>query len=172
MINSLVQYYYYFLHERHYFECHEVMEDAWKSKSHFSKEDIEVGFILLATSQYHLRRNNYKGAHKCIVKSHRLFNKQPLAPYGLKEKEMQQLLDKLCNTTAYTPIELPLTHEMLLEINKSYPHFKINKHAQKSYIDYHKTRDRSEIIQLRDSLMYDKKPITNTPKQCKKSDKK
>ena len=65
---SLNRFYYYF-HKQHYFLCHDILEEAWKSNINFSKKDGIVSLILFSTAMYHYRRGNTKGA-LVTLKSH------------------------------------------------------------------------------------------------------
>ncbi|WP_186311404.1 DUF309 domain-containing protein, partial [Bacillus toyonensis] len=66
---SLMDYYYQFHKHQHYFLCHDILEDAWKSQNTFSKHDAVVSLILFATANYHYRRGNLKGALKSFEKA-------------------------------------------------------------------------------------------------------
>lgn len=164
-----LDFYYYFLSERHYFECHEVMEEAWKERPIRSKQDIEVGLILLATSQYHLRRRNTKGAATCLKKSIAILTQHEavLPEIGLEKSIIAQL--KAASTDDYHPINLPLTEHCLQQLKERYPHFSVRTDAAPEWIHYHKTRDRSDIIALR-QLMRDKNPVRYPPHQSKQRD--
>lgn len=167
MEQYLIDYYYYFLHERHYFECHEIMEDAWKMRPSYHKNDIEVAFIMLATAQYHDRRSNKKGAARCLSKSLNLFisHQSSLAAVGLTDAIIPLLSNRLqAIALPYQPLQLPLTEQCLVEIKASYPSFNPLNTPSDEVIDYHATRDRSEIIQLRlQRLMDNKYPVDNSP---------
>src|SRR5699024_1451501 len=45
---DLLEFYNELIIKQDYFECHEIMEEAWKSKAERSKEDPEVFLILMA----------------------------------------------------------------------------------------------------------------------------
>ena len=64
-----MDYYYQFHKHQHYFLCHDILEDAWKSQNTFSKHDAVVSLILFATANYHYRRGNLKGALKSFEKA-------------------------------------------------------------------------------------------------------
>ena len=53
-----MDYYYQFHKHQHYFLCHDILEDAWKSQNTFSKHDAVVSLLLFATANYHYRRGN------------------------------------------------------------------------------------------------------------------
>ena len=51
----------YFNENQDYFECHEVLEEYWKSLPDGGKEHPLTAYILLATGMYHWRRGNTTG---------------------------------------------------------------------------------------------------------------
>ena len=57
----------YFNGNKDYFECHEVLEELWKDVAPRDKEHVLVGFIQVATSLYHWRRGNVRGAEKSLA---------------------------------------------------------------------------------------------------------
>ncbi|WP_165980647.1 DUF309 domain-containing protein [Macrococcus carouselicus] len=164
MLNDYVDYYYYFLHARHYFECHEIMEDAWKNKVKYHKNDLEVGLILLATSQYHLRRGNIKGAQTCLRKAHAILEnkKGHLMSAGLETTVLSLLAEQL-TSTQYEPLSLPLTDDMRIALKKRHPDFEVRSESDARWIHYHKTRDRQAVIAARAQSMRDKHPVDDAP---------
>ncbi|WP_165983669.1 DUF309 domain-containing protein [Macrococcus bovicus] len=162
MVKTLIEFYYHFLHMRHYFECHEIMEDAWKEKSVRTKHDVEVGLILLATSQYHLRRGNKNGARTCLKKSHHILQAYTLTEIGLQDSTLP-LLEANMMSDGYTPLDLPLTDDMYQAIIKVHPDFSVNHETDAQWIHYHRTRDRSDVIAARLRSMRDKHPVDNAP---------
>ncbi|TDL97842.1 DUF309 domain-containing protein [Macrococcus brunensis] len=162
MIDTLVEFYYYFLHERHYFECHEIMEDAWKENSVYTKNDIEVGLILLATSQYHLRRGNKKGARTCLKKAYQILKMYSLSEIGLHDSVLY-ILEENMTSEEYVPLTLPLTNEMKEAIHKQHPDFSVKHAPDARWIHFHRTRDRSDVIEARLKSMRDKHPVDDTP---------
>jgi hypothetical protein len=51
--------------ERHYFECHEVLEDAWRSETG-PLRDLYQGLIKAAVGFYHAERGNFTGAVRVL----------------------------------------------------------------------------------------------------------
>lgn len=49
---------------RDYFECHEILEEYWKSVPHDPLANLWVALIQVAVGSYHHRRNNFSGAIK------------------------------------------------------------------------------------------------------------
>lgn len=64
-----VQFIVYFNENQDFFECHEVLEEYWKSFPDKTKEHPLTAYILYATSAYHWRRENFIGAEKSIQKA-------------------------------------------------------------------------------------------------------
>lgn len=59
----------YFNENQDFFECHEELEDYWKSLPNYSKKHPLTAYILYAVSAYHWRRANTSGASKTINKA-------------------------------------------------------------------------------------------------------
>ncbi|KAA1040158.1 DUF309 domain-containing protein [Macrococcus equipercicus] len=165
-MNIMLNYYYQFLHERHYFECHELLEDVWKARPSYSKEDIEVAFIMLATSQYHHRRGNTAGAARCLRKAVDGFRRhaQLLTEYGVEPALIPILEKRLGTAGPYTPLQLPLTASCLRQLKALYPDFDSERPADDAWINFHATRDRSAVIAERErQLMGNKHPVVDPP---------
>lgn len=62
--NALIDYLVEFHATRDFFECHEIMEEYWKSKANDDYAQFWVALIQVAVGQYHDRRNNTKGAKR------------------------------------------------------------------------------------------------------------
>lgn len=71
MHQALINFYYQF-HKSNIIFFADILEDAWKAESKFSKQDAVVSLILFATACYHYRRNNLKGAYKSFNKSNEI----------------------------------------------------------------------------------------------------
>ena len=68
MNKALSHFYYQFHTHQHYFLCHDILEELWKSNPNFSKKDAVVSLILFSTAMYHYRRCNKLGALKSFKK--------------------------------------------------------------------------------------------------------
>lgn len=56
-----------------YFECHEILEEAWKEQyKDLNKENIYIILLQYSVIQFHLNNDNYIGAKKLLsyLKSH------------------------------------------------------------------------------------------------------
>lgn len=148
---------------RDYFECHEVLEDYWKEVDPGNKKSHWVGFILIAVSAYHHRRENFIGAEKTIKKAISIMedtNKSNIVALGI---DYPALLSQL-NTTLiniqqrkiYKSLVLPVNNEEILshckyECHKNglewcAPTYHITEELKHRHI----LRDRSGIIKERE----------------------
>jgi hypothetical protein len=50
---------------RHFFACHEVLEDAWREEGG-PLRGLYQGLIKVAVAFYHAERGNFEGAHKVL----------------------------------------------------------------------------------------------------------
>ncbi|WP_414054988.1 DUF309 domain-containing protein [Macrococcus equi] len=160
---AFIDYLTYFHKHRDYFECHEIMEEAWKGKPVFSKHDPEVALIMLATAMYHLRRNNTRGAITLFTKTKKLLlvNRAFLSDY-IDVNQLITQIDILQQSQKYTSIVLPLKYHHI-ENQLVMP--------DKGIIDKHKMRDRTEVIQARLDALYNKYPVKDAPNKTHHSDK-
>lgn len=169
---TLLKYYNEFIIKQDYFECHEIMEDAWKSKDVFSKEDDEIFFIQLSTAEYHYRRNNVYGARKIYGRALRRLGDRPFHhwKYGLKS-DIAALVEKrfsMIGNAYFTPLDLPLTDEMLEALHayampecpmKDFRRFISTLHRKDiTLVQKHRLRDRSEIIKTRNERLRKRRP--------------
>ncbi|MBS4191097.1 DUF309 domain-containing protein [Bacillus sp. FJAT-49705] len=148
----------HFHSDRDYFECHEVLEDYWKSVDPSNKRSIWVGFILFAVSNYHHRRGNYSGAKRTLTKSISIFhaNINQLSMLGIdKEKFLKDLRLKhndISKGSKYISYNLPLIDQSLLSqcINKCQKDglkwCSASNLENVQIIHRHLLRDRSQVI--------------------------
>lgn len=162
---TLLKYYNEFIIKQDYFECHEIMEDSWKSKENFNKNLDEVFFIQVSTAEYHYRRNNPYGAKKIYRRAVNRLNKMPIdyKKYGLKS-EIKSLIESRLHNIDYVnfkPLQLPLTDDMYRSLHSfAMPDVSLEEffsyisHLHKTNImlvEKHRLRDRSEIIKVRNA---------------------
>ncbi|SDK53175.1 DUF309 domain-containing protein [Lacicoccus qingdaonensis] len=162
---TLLNYYNEFIIKQDYFECHEIMEDSWKSKENFTKNLDEVFFIQVSTAEYHYRRNNLYGAKKIYNRAVDRLNSRPIDynEYGLKSTIKNIIGNRLHNIdyVNFKPLQLPLTDDMYRKLHSfampdvSYEEFlEYIKNLHKTSImlvEKHRLRDRSEIINVRNA---------------------
>lgn len=61
-----IQFLIHFHGDYDYFECHETLEEYWKTKPRGNRDNYLVGLIQIAVSLYHQRRSNWNGAEKMM----------------------------------------------------------------------------------------------------------
>lgn len=160
----LLQFFNELIIKQDYFECHEIIEEAWKDKEIFTKEDAEVFIVLIVTGEYHYRRDNLVGASTSYKRALKLHDKHryDLALFGFTEDFMPMIENRFKHLAelSFTPLHYPVqkwVYEALYEIYKddyeSYSAFtlEILKRFEKdaSIIDKHRLRDREDVIEAR-----------------------
>jgi len=156
-----IDYLVHFHGDRDYFECHEILEEYWKKIDPGNKESILVGFILLAVSSYHHRRNNFSGAKRTLIKATEIFRRQDqqIHSFGLEKESffelMEEVLKQIEAQKPYDSMNLPISDNQLLEScirtcrMKGYTWGTKSDLTNNELIDRHSTRDRSDVIQER-----------------------
>ncbi|MDY4023410.1 DUF309 domain-containing protein [Staphylococcus borealis] len=165
MEKALIDFYYYFHKQQHYFLCHDILEDAWKANSQFSKKDGIVSLILFSTAMYHYRRGNTKGARITFEKSLNTFNDAyDKTVLNLSEHAFQTLIvneiKAIDDLKPFKPAYLPINSTFEKQIIDRYPDYSFTfLSTEDNYIvNYHKLRDRSDVINARQqALMYKKR---------------
>ncbi|PNZ67254.1 DUF309 domain-containing protein [Staphylococcus croceilyticus] len=164
MERALIDFYYQFHKHQHYFLCHDILEDAWKAKPNFSKNDAIVSLILFTTAMYHYRRENYIGALKSYKKALTTFqNAKDKSSVGLYEEKYEALLntqiEKIKQHEHFTPVKLPINKQFENKIYTEMPDYEFNKFIVKDdyIVHHHLRRDRSEVIAARQQALLNKK---------------
>lgn len=159
--SAYIQYLVHFHGDRDYFECHEILEEYWKGLPNENKQSIWVGFILLAVSNYHYRRQNTNGAERTLQKAITILRNQQKTPIqlGLDFPKLLLGLEKrlvdIQTNQHYHSINLPIIDEKLLNLCLSYTEAmglawgQDSNLRQMDIIDRHKLRDRSEVVKQR-----------------------
>ncbi len=162
--NQLIEHFYQqFYIQQDYFECHELLEEAWKSNNNHKKDDFLVGLTLYAVSLYHYRQLNFKGALTCIKKASTILSKHPksLEAFNISPKKMivqcHQIEHDILTKQQFNHIMLPHLDDQLSHLYPS------QITSDQEIILKHKLRDRSDIINLRKQKLNKKNPITDTP---------
>ncbi|WP_338141214.1 DUF309 domain-containing protein [Staphylococcus felis] len=163
---DLVEFYYHFHNEQHYFLCHDILEEAWKSEPKFTKRDPIVSLILLATGCYHYRRENYKGAKRSFQKALNIVlvcSSAQISMLGIIGEDyvetLKGLIFKSEHLYPFTPVAIPLTPIMITNIKRYYPDYRITPYVVESNIikNHHIYRDRTEVIKARAIAMNQRK---------------
>ena len=160
-IDYLVEYH----GSRDYFECHEILEEFWKETDPGNKDSHWVGFILLAVSAYHHRRQNMAGAEKTMRKSLEILEQTDetlISGLGINYQSLiltlRESLGNIKKGQAYASIQLPIEDPALLSACKEkcrQKQYSWNSNAPISddIIHRHTRRDRSEVINERNRQM-------------------
>lgn len=151
-----VQFMVYFNDNQDYFECHEVLEEYWKSIPAYDKNHPLTAYILLATGMYHWRRGNFAGAIRTLRK---VENKLPAFPGDYAEEiDFQQLVAHVNNTVEQVEKGLPFESFPLLitspnlqaAVGLAQQSMILLPFGSEAVIHKHMLRDRSDIQRARD----------------------
>ncbi len=74
---------------REYFECHEVLENAWRAEKGPIRE-LYRGILQVAVGYYHIQRGNYVGARKMFKRCRRWLAPFPDACQGIDLAGLRQ----------------------------------------------------------------------------------
>jgi uncharacterized protein len=154
-----IDYLVYFHSQRDYFECHEVLEEHWKSVPKNERAIYWVGFIQLAVGLYHHRRNNFEGAKKMMNGAIRILEKEKrvITTLGLDFEELIKLmktkLNDISHNEPFQHLDLPIVDENLLQVCiercKEFNTKWKSDSADDFIIHKHSNRDRSDVIAAR-----------------------
>ena len=145
-----------------YFECHEILEEYWKEVDPRNKKSHWVGFILLAVSAYHHRRENFIGAEKSMKKAITIMENitpEIITSLGLSYAQlltcMNACLLNIQNGKSYESFNLPINNDQLLQLCRIECNSKGLPWSKQHIIDdriihRHMLRDRSEVIKERE----------------------
>lgn len=159
MQNALLEYYYQFHTQQHYFLCHDILEEAWKAQDQYGKQDFVVGLILFATASYHYRRGNFRGALRTYRKAGNIFNQYSdtvMTQFGIDGMAFRQLIKQLIADInlekLFTPIRLPLLDDTIQTLTAQYHDYTVRKDivSTPDILDHHRNRDRSSVIRARE----------------------
>ncbi|WP_017548912.1 DUF309 domain-containing protein [Salinicoccus carnicancri] len=156
---DLLEFYNELIIKQDYFECHEIMEEAWKSKAERTKEDPEVFLILMAVGEYHYRRGNIAGAVKSYQKALTIFDRRPfvLEKGGLEPSIISIMEGRLSDMhdVPFSPLEFPLTQTILIELNSTY----MPAMPYESFLKWRKKRHVTDEFTVNKHLMRDRRQV-------------
>lgn len=172
---AYIDYLVYFHAERDYFECHEILEEHWKTTARGPANSYWVALIQIAVALYHERRGNVKGAGRMLLNAQKLIANQKTAikTLGLDAdqllillKEREKQLDK---TDTYTDMDLPIIDPKLLDIchdkskerHLSWGNPSLLSNSQ--LIHKHTLRDRKPVIKERTDQLKLRQQRKNDP---------
>ena len=151
-----VQFMVYFNDNQDYFECHEVLEEYWKSIPASDKNHPLAAYILLATGMYHWRRGNFAGAIRTLRK---VDKKLPTFSADYTEEiDFQQLVAHVHYTVERVEKELPfesfsftiISPTLRAQIELAQHSMILLPFSSEAIIHKHMLRDRSDILRERD----------------------
>ncbi|MEK4629320.1 MAG: DUF309 domain-containing protein [Solibacillus sp.] len=150
-----VDYCAYFNDNKDYFECHEVLEEYWKEIAPGEKFHPLVGYVQLATSMYHWRRENFAGASRTLQKAINNFEQNQFdiffsfidLPHLLND--MKKCHFNMIHHKPFSEILLPITNkELQLLVNEKIT--TLPSLSKQFIFNKHMLRDRSEILSARE----------------------
>ena len=149
-----VDYCAYFNGNKDYFECHEVLEELWKEIAPGDKSHVLVGFIQVATSLYHWRRGNIRGATKSMKSAIDIIRQQQetsyfkLIEYEAFVANCEQALLKMKCSLPFEGFALSFTNRAFFKAVKN--RIATLPEEDEHFIQHkHKLRDRSDVILAR-----------------------
>lgn len=166
---SYIQYLAHFHGDRDYFECHEILEEYWKATDAGNKKSIWVALILLAVSNYHHRRKNFRGAIRTLDKALEIFSEDlgaisrlgidPELLSGTLRKRRENLLNKIPYTSFNLPLyDLDLKRLCLEECRQNGFTWGTSSNLENpDLIHRHSQRDRSDVISDRQMALEERK---------------
>lgn len=156
MNTKILSFHYHFHVLRHYFECHDILEEHWKEQPNYTKKDPIVSLILFSTACYHYRRNNLKGALKTYSKSLLIAKEDNSFEHlGIDKNNYTHLIETQINrikeNNPYEIIHLPLTEQCLQMLLSTYHDFDFRSdiHISNYIRNYHLLRDRTDVVNSR-----------------------
>ncbi|UZJ80776.1 DUF309 domain-containing protein [Fictibacillus sp. KU28468] len=158
---AYIEYLAYFHGSRDFFECHEVLEEHWKSEG--QQNGVWVGLIQVAVSLYHQRRGNDIGALRMMKSAIGKLSahKKDLTRLGLDGTALLERLmirlDEIECRKPFTDLNLPVADEALMDqccrcIEKQGSVWgNESDMADERIVHKHKLRDRSDVILEREA---------------------
>ncbi|MFC3882778.1 DUF309 domain-containing protein [Bacillus songklensis] len=159
---AYVDYLVHFHGDRDYFECHELLEEHWKSEELDTRKHIWVGLIQIAVSLYHQRRENYNGAYRMMNSAIRIVSneKAEVQKLGLDYDALLKLLHKRAEEmkqqkkyeSLYLPINDPSLTTVCIERSneKGITWWSESDLNNISLVHRHTLRDRTSVIAERE----------------------
>ncbi|MGG0668256.1 DUF309 domain-containing protein [Sporosarcina koreensis] len=149
----------YFNRNQDYFECHEVLEEYWKSIPGYTKDHPFTAFILLSTGLYHWRRGNLDGAFRTLLKAeNRMMNFHKFDIRYTEHIDYRQLVQDtersvrhIRNGESFSPFPILLTSVSLQRsVEEIVSSMELLPAGSDAVIHKHMLRDRSDILEERE----------------------
>ncbi|MDT3493681.1 DUF309 domain-containing protein [Bacillus toyonensis] len=164
-----IQFLIHFHGDYDYFECHELLEEYWKTKPRGNRDDYLVGLIQVAVSLYHQRRTNWNGATKMMKSAITILEKNSalLQRLGIDQAQLLPLLNERVQSIqkkeSFVPLFLPLSNTSLEKVcmqlcqQQHLPWKDVNAAPSEYIIHKHTLRDRTEVITERNEQLQKRK---------------
>ena len=164
-----IQFLIHFHGDYDYFECHEILEEYWKTKPRGNRDYYLVGLIQIAVSLYHQRRANWNGSTKMMKSAITILEKSgvPLQRLGINQVQLLSLLNERLQSIhkkeRFVPLFLPLSDPSLEKqciklCQKQNLSWKdLNAIPGEYIINKHTMRDRTEVITERNEQLQKRK---------------
>ncbi|MFD1928104.1 DUF309 domain-containing protein [Sporosarcina siberiensis] len=155
----------YFNENQDYFECHEVLEEFWKSIPNRTKNHPLTAYILLSTGLYHFRRDNKIGAQRTLLKAYsKMTTMTEDAPeytegidFNLLCKDIKNMLHRLENNLTYQTFQINIiSKELELLVSDMKLIMDLLPIGSDDVIHKHMLRDRTDILLIRDKKKKDR----------------
>ncbi|OLN23277.1 hypothetical protein BTO30_04730 [Domibacillus antri] len=148
--------------DRDYFECHELLEEHWK-KTDGARDSVWVGLIQSAVYLYHYRRGNINGAKRMAAKAIDCFSKKQteLARLGIDAGRftaaIRESAARLEDGMPFKPLPIPISDTKLADEFDLFAETFEPEPNELFLSEKHKLRDRSDVIEARQSAIELKK---------------
>ncbi|MFD0770837.1 DUF309 domain-containing protein [Bacillus sp. CGMCC 1.60114] len=166
---AYIQFLIHFHSDYDYFECHEILEEHWKTKPRGEREQHWVGLIQIAVALYHHRRCNWNGAERMIKSA--LFilqnEKQHIKALDLDYPKLLLLLEErlhiIQNHKPYATLFLPFSNPNLENIciqlckDKGLSWKETSSTPSEDIIHKHSRRNREDVIAERNIQLQKRK---------------
>jgi uncharacterized protein len=148
---------------RDYFECHELLEEYWKSlPKDAANRGLWVGLIQIAVAQYHHRRGNARGAVMMFRQAASRIDAQGACMVGLDAVELHRLLQERISSletkgdaASFVEFDLPIADTVLLGTcvaicrKRGHTWGAPSNMTDRPLIHRHMLRDRSDVVAAR-----------------------
>ena len=155
---AYIDYLVHFHSDRDYFECHEILEEHWKSELPEERQTVWVGLIQAAVSLYHQRRENYNGAYRMMKSALRILRDEEAEiktlglDYDALLVSLHRRMEEIKHQTKYTSLFFPILDPSLTKLckqrskEKGLTWWSCSDVTNTELIHRHKLRDRTSVI--------------------------
>jgi uncharacterized protein len=160
--DAYIQYLVHFHGDRDWFECHEILEEYWKSQPQDARSKTWVGLIQIAVGLYHQRRGNRAGALKMLESAQRNLDSHVLDGLGLDGQLTMTRIQERCKeievadpALPFTDLNLPIADgELLNRCLERCDQMQLQWEApsrleERQLVYKHTLRDRTKVIETR-----------------------